>query len=232
MEKEKDMFLLPMNLQYFAEKEEELDDEDLDDEGKGDEGKDGTESTTKKSEGKKEEPKTFTQEQVNKMMSREKRQGKSSVYTELGIDPKDTKAISMLKALIASQKTEEEKPAEVATEERRKAEELERRAFLAEAKVEAIRLGVQPKYVDDAITLAVAKKGEDDELKDIIGEFKTKYPSWFESSQEDDDKNVGKKGTGSAIKSGKSKKGGEETLLGARLAAKRASQNKKSSYWG
>lgn len=182
--------------------------------------------------------KTFTQEQVNKMMTREKNQGRNAVYKELGIDPKDSKAIAMVRALIDSQKTDEQKAAEAASETQAKVTEAEQRAQVAEAKAEAMMLGVKSQYVDDVVTLALAKMTDDSDLKTIIGEFKTKYPVWFgESGKEDDDKDkskskTGQKGTGSSVKDSGKEKGGENKSLGARLAAQRKTGNKKSSYWG
>ena len=174
------------------------------------------------------------------MMTREKNQGRNAVYKELGIDPKDTKAIAMVKALIDSQKTDEQKAAEKETENQTKMNEAEQRAQVAEAKAEAMMLGVKTQYVDDVVTLALAKMTEDSDLKTIIGEFKTKYPVWFGESEEDDDKGKGKdtkgktgqKGTGSSVKTSKEDKKADEKGLGARLAAQRRGTGKKSSYWG
>lgn len=182
--------------------------------------------------------KTFTQDQVSRMMTREKNQGRNAVYKELGIDPKDSKAIAMVKALINSQKSDEEKAAEKDAENQAKMNEAEQRAQFAEAKAEAMMLGVKTQYVEDVVTLALAKMTEDSDLKTIIGEFKTKYPVWFGESESDDDKDdkkgkTGQKGTGSSVKSSKDDKKGTETKsLGARLAAQRRGNGKKSSYWG
>ena len=113
--------------------------------------------------------------------------------------------------------------------------EAEQRAMVAEAKAEAMMLGVKSQYVEDAVTLALAKMTEDSDIKTIIGELKTKYPVWFGESSEDDKDDKGKagqKGTGSSVrKSGKDDKS-EEKGMGARLAAQRKTSNKKSSYWG
>lgn len=202
--------------------------------GSDDKGSDG------KSGGSESKGKTFTQEQVNKMMTREKNQGRNSVYKELGIDPKDTKMVNMFKAFIESQKTDDQKAAEKETENQTKINEAEQRAIVAEAKAEAMTLGVKPQFVEDIVTLALAKMTDDSDLKTIIGEFKTKYPVWFGESEEDDKSGkdngkgkVGQKGTGSSINnSGKDNKGEETKGIGARLAAQRKSGNKKSSYWG
>lgn len=197
--------------------------------------------------------KTFTQEQVSKMMAREKHQGANSVYKELGIDPKDTKAIGLVKALIASQKTDEQK----AAEQSKALAEAQNKAALSEAKAEAMMMGVQPQFVEDAVTLAMAKMKNDEgsDIKTVLGELKTKYPVWFgkAAGQDDDDKKdsksgtkdkdkdkgkakeekktVGQRGTGSTVKTNTSKDEKEEKSLGARLAAKRRSQNQRKSLW-
>ena len=181
--------------------------------------------------------KTFTQDQVTKMMTREKNQGRNAAYKEMGIDPKDQKMVNMFKAFVESQKTDEQKASEKEAENQSKVSEAEQRAQVAEAKAEAMMLGVKSQYVDDVVTLALAKMSEDSDLKTIIGEFKTKYPVWFGESSDEDDKGkdkgkTGQKGTGSSVKnSDKEKKDTETKGLGARLAAQRKT-SKKSSYWG
>lgn len=215
------------------EENEDVEDQD----NKDDSGKSGDDKSGKDDKGSKG-GKTFTQDQVTRMMTREKNQGRNAAYKELGIDPKDTKMVNMFKAFIESQKSDEQKAAEKESENQNKVNEAEQRAQVAEAKAEAMMLGVKTQYVDDVVTLALAKMTEDSDLKTIIGEFKTKYPVWFGESSDDDDKNKGKdktgqKGTGSSIKTTeKGKKGEESKGLGARLAAQRKSSGKKSSYWG
>lgn len=227
--------------------EENEDVEDQDD-NKDDSGKSGKDDKSGKDKGGDDKGgksgKTFTQEQVNKMMTREKNQGRSAALRELGIDPKDSKMVAMIKAFIESQKTDEQKTdeqkaAEKDAENQTKMNEAERRAQVAEAKVEAMMLGVKTQYVEDVVALALTKITEDSDLKTIIGEFKTKYPVWFGESEDDEkggkDKGkgkIGQKGTGSSIKPSKEDKGKEEKGLGARLAAQRRGTGKKSSYWG
>lgn len=175
--------------------------------------------------------KTFSQDQVTRMMTREKNQGRNAAYKELGIDPKDTKMISMFKAFVESQKSDEEKAADKEAENQSKMNEAEQRAQVAEAKAEAMIVGVKPQYVEDAVTLALAKMTEDADLKTIIGEFKTKYPIWFNDDDKEDKSKIGQKGTGSSVKTSKEDKKGDEKGFGARLAAQRKT-GKKSSYWG
>ena len=219
------------------EENEDVEDQTDDKDGSGKSGDDKSGKDDKGSKGN--AGKTFTQDQVTRMMTREKNQGRNAALKELGIDPKDTKAIAMVKALIDSQKTDEQKAAEKETENQTKMNEAEQRAQIAEAKAEAMMLGVKTQYVDDVVTLALAKMTEDSDLKTIIGEFKTKYPIWFGESSEEDDKNkdkgkgkTGQRGTGSSVKNSDKEKKGEEKGLGARLAAQRKTSGKKSSYWG
>jgi len=185
--------------------------------------------------------KTFTQDQVTKMMTREKNQGRSAALKELGIDPSDTKMAAMIKTFIDSQKTDDQKTAEKNAAEQSKIQEAEQRVMMAEAKAESMILGVKTQFVDDVVTLAMAKMTEDSDLKTIIGEFKTKYPAWFGTSDEDDDDKsnkkdksgkAGQKGTGSSVKNADKEKKSEEKGLGARLAAQRKSNTAKASYWG
>lgn len=179
--------------------------------------------------------KTFTQAQVNKMMTREKNQGRNAVYNELGINPKDSKMVAMVKAMIESQKTDDQKALEKESAEAAALEEANRRALEAEAKAEAMMLGIKKQFVEDAVTLVLAKADDDTDIKTSLGELKTKYPVWFGGSDDDEDdkKKTGQKGTGASVKSQKESKksGGEETSLGARLAAQRKSGGK-NSYWG
>lgn len=218
--------------------EENEDVEDQTNEGSGESGKDNKSGGDKGSNKGGKSEKTFTQDQVNRMMTREKNQGRNAVYKELGIDPKDTKTVAQFKAFIESQKTEEQKAAEKESADKAKQAESEHRVAVAEAKAEAMMMGVKPQYVEDAVTLVLAKLGEDTDVKTLLGELKTKYPIWFGESDDEDDKGAkgktGQKGTGSSVKQAEKggKKGEAEKGLGARLAAQRKSGAKKSSYWG
>lgn len=171
--------------------------------------------------------KTFTQEQVNKMMTREKRQGRNAVYRELGIDPKDTKTIELLQSILKNSNNQN------TTEEDNRVAEAEHRAIVAETKAQALQMGAQPNFVDDIVTLAMnkIKDDEDADAATVIGEIKTKYPAMFEKVQEEDKKKSGKAGTGSAIDS-KTKPSSDKGSFGQRLAQQRKSNNaRKNSFW-
>ena len=182
--------------------------------------------------------KTFTQKDVNRMMTREKNQGRNSVYNELGIDPNDTKSIELIKTIIDAQKGQAQEAGNtgnVAEQQNEQLAEAEHRAAVAEAKAEAMVLGVKPQFVDDVVTLATVRIAEQEgaEFKTIIGELKQKYPIWFGNIDCDDSSNVGQKGTGSSIKSDSGSNGSKkEEELGKRLAAQRKPSRKNFSYWG
>lgn len=178
--------------------------------------------------------KTFTQTEVNRMMTKEKQQGRSAAYKELGIDPSDTNMVSMFKAFIEAQKTSEQKANEQKAENDAKLAQAMEKARVAEAKATALKLGVKSEYVDDVVALAITKVTDDNDVDAIINDFKSKYTFWFVDSSDDDGENsVGKKGTGSSVSGKKSSSKGSDSVkgIGKRLAAARKSNNTKNSYW-
>lgn len=208
--------------------------EDVENQGTEETGKSGgNESGEKSGSNGNGEGKTFTQEQVSRMMAREKNQGRNAVYNELGIDPKNQEQLKQVKAYLNSIKSDEDEGGKSQDDEKDKAiTEAQQRAHVAEAKAEAMMLGVKKQFVEDVVILAMSKVTEDHDIKAVISEFKSKYPIWF-GVDDDDKNNVGQKGTGSPVKpEGKGKEKSEKSM-GARLAAQRKSgSNKKFSYWG
>lgn len=184
---------------------------------------------------------TFTQAQVNRMMAREKTQGKNSVYNELGLKPGDAKTLRMVKAFLESQKTDEEKDMEQRNAAQSELAAATKRAVIAEAKAEAMMAGIKSQYVEDAVTLALAKSEASEdaaELTTIFSEFKTKYPVWFGGNEDDENKEnknktVGQRGTGASVKATSETGKNKEKGLGARLAAQRKNQlgTGKKSFW-
>lgn len=228
MEKEK---MLKIGMQFFAEPSD-------DNSGKNDEPKPNEDNTSnndndqKPNDNDQKPEKTFTQEQVSKMMAKEKNQGRSAALKELGIDPKDAAQVESIKKYVESQKTDAQKAAEKALLDNKAIEEANQRARVAEIKAEVLMLGIKPQYAEDAVTLALSKTSDEEtDVKSILAEFKTKYPVWFEDSEEP----KGGKGTGSSLKGTNSNKGKDEGKptngIGARLAANRKAQKAKTSYW-
>ena len=238
---------MPKNLNQNEEKNEEQDEQnaqvavstgkldDVDENGgEGERSERGGAASAQPSE------RTFSQNDVNRMMAREKKQGRNSVYNELGIDPNDTRSIELIKTLMGAQKAQDAQVDDVAAtaataDADQRVVEAENRAMIAEAKVEAMALGVQPQFVDDVVTLAMARmseQGEGAEFKTIIGEMKTKYSAWFTPAADDKD-SKGQKGTGSSIRSESgSNASKKDEGIGKRLAAQRKPNRKNFSYWG
>lgn len=211
------------------------DDSGNEDDDSGNEGDDSGDNQSQPAAPAQPAEKTFTQADVTRMMTREKKQGRNSVFNELGIDPNDSKSIAMVKALMESQR-QSAQPAQPASDAvNEQLAEAERRARMAEAKAEAMMLGVKPQFVDDVVTLAtvrLAEQGEGAEFKDVIGELKSRYPLWF-GEDEDDKSATGKRGTGSSVNPDAGSKGSKEDEgIGKRLAAQRKPHRKQGSYWG
>lgn len=231
---EKDGLMFPLDLQLFAEDGGGSDDDTEDDADDEDEEED--------------EPKTFTQEQVNKMMAKEKRQGRLSVYKTLGIDPRNKEQVAKAKELLkglgvppADDKEDDSKQQKESLIDNQKLKEAEERAFNAECQVEAIKLGAKAKYVSDIILLVKARMSEGDEFAETLSEVKEMYPNLFGSDDSSDDDKEGsqeqnkkkKKDTGKSIGDFTKKRKGKDDggkSLGARLAESRKASVKKSMF--
>lgn len=229
--------ILPLNLQHFAEPDtnNEPDTDDKDDDVNDPETDDGDVDGDKS----KSKSKTFTQDDVKRMIAEEKKQGRTSILKELGLTGKEdiSKIADAFKKWRSEQMTDEEKEKEAKSANDERVAELERKANMAIAQAEALKLGAKADCVEDVVALAVAKKGEDDDLKTVISELKTKYAHMFNGgSDDDDDSKKKKKSTGTSLKNvgGKTKTSadeGNDSGLGARLAAQRKGNASKKSYW-
>ena len=201
--------------------EEEVDKSGADDTDTGDD-KSGANDNTSSDDGK-----TFTQDDVNRMMAKEKKQGRSSAFNELGIDPSNEKMVKAAKAFFS--KLSDNDDADDDGSDDSKSSELEYELVMANAKIAAMKQGVNPQYVDDVVTLVSNRMKQDESMKldTAIGELKKKYPGWFVVEQTS--KNIGKFGTGASISASSSK--GADDSLGKRLAAQRKVSSSKKSYW-
>lgn len=219
-----------MNLQLFAEgtdggKDGSGEGEGTNSEGEGTEGQDGG------SEGSDGGEKTFTQSDVNAMMAKEKRSGKSSILKLFGIaDEKAAKTeAEAYKAWKESQKTDEQKQTEAQAELENSKAEAERRAQAAESKLALLEAGVNKDSLDDVLAIAIVKVTEEKDLNAVLADMKKelRYNSFFESSSQDS--GAGSAGTGSNV--GHRGKGGADKgeNIGARLG--KCAENKKSSFF-
>lgn len=201
------------------------------------------ENTTGANESTKIPERVFTQDEVSRMMAREKHQGRNAVYNELGIDPDDTSAIKMFKAFVEAQKTEDDKQAEIMAKNRADMLDMANKLKTAEAKAALMQVGVLPDYVDDAVVIALSKLSADESLnvETVANDLKSKYSVWFndgtesnnnESNNDSEKQNNGKKGTGRPATSNNTSSGNSKvTGIGKRLAEARKTQKVQSSFW-
>lgn len=202
--------------------EEEVDKQDVNDTG---DNKPGTDDNTSSDDGK-----TFTQDDVNRMMAKEKKQGRSSAFNELGIDPSNEKMVKAAKAFFSKlSDNDDDDDVDGNDSDNGKSSELEYELAMANAKIAVMKQGVNPQYVDDVVILVSNRMKQDESMKldTAIGELKKKYPGWFVVEQTS--KNIGKFGTGASISASSSK--GADDSLGKRLAAQRKVSSSKKSYW-
>lgn len=195
-------------------------------------GENGTEATNVSQTNER----VFTQDEVSKMMAREKRQGKNSVYNELGIDPDDTSAVQMFKAFVEAQKTDDEKRAEQDAKNQQVMSDMSEKLKVAEAKAALMQAGVSGEYVDDAVVIALSRISADETLdvETVAKDLKAKYSVWFEGSSKgtENKQSVGKKGTGKTAGNSNKNSGGSSIAgIGKRLAETKKSQAPKKSFW-
>ncbi|EPB8144866.1 hypothetical protein ACRTAD_000931 [Clostridium perfringens] len=135
---------------------------------------DGTEETNPKEE------KTFTQEEVNKMIKdRVAREKKGQLSKE------ELKAYQDWKE---SQKTEAQKQSEALTNAEAKAKAEEERANTLEAKVTCLSKGVLADSVDDVVILAKAMVSNDITMDQAVDKVLEKYPSFKGVQQQEESK--------------------------------------------
>lgn len=173
--KEKNMF--PLNLQYFAEEGDTDNQNENSDNGNENKNEDQNSNAGGK---------TFTQDEVNRMMTREKNQGKNSILKSLGFKTEEEakKAMDLYNALIESQKSQDEKASDELNSKSAELEEQTRRAEEAENKLLCFQFGVNKDSIEDVLAIAMTKVNDKDDLNSVLKSMKkeTKYSSFFEES--------------------------------------------------
>lgn len=188
-EENKLKFPLKLNLQHFAD----------------DKGGDGADQTDDKSGGddkaqgqndEKQEGKTFTQEDVSNIASKESKSAVEKVLKDLGFDGFDNAkdGVEKFKEYQESQKTEAEK-------QEGKVKTLSDQLNLSQSENEnlkaqmgAYKVGVDPEAVDDVVALAKAQVNDDTDIDAAIAKVVEKYPHFkSEAADEKDDTSPKKK---------------------------------------
>lgn len=215
-ELKKRTFFQTVGLQFFAEKggDDNQGGEDSKDEGGSD--KEGTGGQSGK---------TFTQEDVNRLLKAEKESAKKALLKELGVeDAKSAKeGLAKYREILDKDKTDAQRAQESLGTETKAREAAEARAALAEAKVEVLSAGCKADYLDDVITLALGRVTDDKNLQAVVGEMKKdpKYATFFG----EDGSGSGDHGTGGGSGYHRGGSGDKTGSLGARLGAQMASGN-------
>ena len=169
--------------------------------------------------------KTFTQEDVNRMMANEKRTARSALLKELGYEVKDgkiTETIATVKGILDSGKTQQQLDQEARTTAENNLAAEKSKTSALQARVDVMTAGLKPEFVDDAIAMLLPQVTEQKPLSKLLEEYKTKYPAWYGESS-------GSGGTGNSTKNGRNT-GGTQSGLGKRLAESNKSAAK-SSYF-
>lgn len=224
LSKEYENTLKYIGLQFFAEDGEDNPGENSEDKGNSKGGSNDGGTGTKSG-------KTFTQEDVNALLKKEKESAKKALLKELGVeDAKSAKdGLTKYKEILDKDKTDAQKAQETADAETKARQEAEKRALLAEAKVEVLSAGCKPEYLNDVITLAMTKVTDDKDLATVVKEMKedTKYSTFFGDS----DSGSGDKGTGGGAGFRKKEDSNKKGSLGSRLGAQVAGNTVKNPYF-
>lgn len=173
-----------------------------------------------------DEDRIFSQDDVTKMMAREKQQGRSSAYNKLGIDPNNADMVAKVQEFVKSLAPHGDE-AVAAAEQRLR--EAEAKVKVAETKAELLQAGIVTNYVDDAMVLVNAKLDKETDIVAAIGELKKKFPVWFTTTNQGAQQF---RGTGSNPKSQEGGSVGDDKgSLGKRLAASKKNSQPKRSYF-
>ena len=174
-------------------------------------------------------PKTFTQEDLNRIAAQEKRAGAAAVYRELGFEkPEDAKA-----AIEAWRKNEEEKKTDLekAQTELKTAQDAkaaaERKSQNIERKFQVVKEGAPADKADDIVVLAEARMNDSKDFETALKEIKEQFPMLFDNSGESNSSGTGTK----ANPPRKTHGNGEAGELGKRLAGQKKAAPAKNSYF-
>ena len=179
------------------------------------EGKEASESVTKAS-------KTYTQEEVNALLAKEKRQGKNSVLKALGLQSVDEgkAAIESARQVANANKTAEEVAAEALNTEKIARSKAENDLTVAQRTISVMKAGFKPEYVDDVVAIASTKVTEDKDFDAVIDDMKKTHQFYLVEQKKEDP------GTGTpAAGFKKTEKNSTEKSYGQRLA-----ENKVAEY--
>lgn len=171
--------LLRLNLQHFSEGDVTPPTEPP----AGSQDGDGDENTGKG------ESKTFTQEDVNNIASKEAKKAQEKLFKELGIDDFENAkdGFKKFQQWQDEQKTELEKQQDQLKALSTDKDTLSNENQTLKAQLSALKQGVNSEFVEDVVALAERQVNDDVSIDDAIKQVVEKYPH-FSNAQEDNQK--------------------------------------------
>lgn len=130
--------------------------------------------------------KTFTQEDVNRMMAAEKEQGRRSILKELGVEDITSakEGLQKYQEYLNSQKTELQQAQDNQAKLQSEYASAIARANHAENCIAALRAGANSESLDDLVTIAATKVSDTKSFEAVISEMKSNsaYAGFFANS--------------------------------------------------
>lgn len=168
--------LLPLDIQYFGGSEGEQ-------QTNGD-----NQQPTEQQSNQQHEPhqdKTFTQEDVNNLIAKEKKKATEKLLKELGIEDFENakEGLQKFKEWQESQKTEQEKQAELLQTLEKEKNTLAEENNNLKTQLAALKAGVKVESVEDVVVLAQKYVSDEVDIDKAIQQVLEKYPH-FKAQQE------------------------------------------------
>lgn len=136
------------------------------------------------------EPKTFTQEDLNRIAAKEKKTARENLLKELGIEDFENAKDGMakFKEWQESQKTDLEKQQEALQSLEKEKGTLATENQSLKAQLSALKQGVNGDSVEDVVALAERLVTDEVTIDDAIKQVIEKYPHFVEEKQEEEPK--------------------------------------------
>lgn len=132
-----------------------------------------------------QQDKTFTQEDVNNLIAKEKKKSTEKLLKELGIEDFENakEGLQKFKEWQESQKTEQEKQAELLQTLEKEKNTLAEENNNLKTQLAALKVGVKAESVEDVVVLAQKYVSDEVDIDKAIQQVLEKYPN-FKAQQE------------------------------------------------
>jgi len=180
---------LPLNLQFFAEGGGGTDQDDNnpggDDENKQDDKQQDDKQQDDKQQGGE---KTFTQEDVSNIASKESKAAVEKLLKDLGFDDFENAkdGVDKFKEHQESQKTEQQKATDALEKAQKTASEKDSAIQKLQYENAALKQGVNTDAIDDVVALAEKRVTDDKDINEAMKEVIKQYPQFAQAAESDD----------------------------------------------